>query len=137
MLSSLKSVISNTHMSSLIMAYMVLCKNTCHCPTNIHRQKTFTLTFKCLVIRAIPNDTNDHPTCFMEVVFSQLKQPQVHVGDGIEGPTGQQYHFSLPVRLFHCHSSQPQSQVENVGVRCQPLQEMGLKRVIVTYLCCQ
>lgn len=56
----------------------------------------------------------------MEVVFSQLKEPQVHVGDGIEGPTGQQYHFSLPVRIFCSHSSQPQSQVENVGARYQP-----------------
>lgn len=41
----------------------------------------------------------------MEVVFSQLKQPQVHVGDGIEGATGQQNHFS-PVRIFHGHSSE-------------------------------
>lgn len=61
----------------------------------------------------------------MEVVFSQLKEPQVHVGDGVEGPTGQQHHFSLPVRIFHGHCSQPRSQGENVGARYLPLQETG------------
>lgn len=83
--------------------------------SSIHRHKIFTLTLKCLVIKAILNDINNHATCFMEVVFSQLKQPQVHVGDGIEGPTGQQHHFSLRVRILHGHCSQPGSQVDSVG----------------------
>lgn len=64
----------------------------------------------------------------MEIVSRQLKQPQVHVGDGVEGAAGQQHHFSLLLGIFRGHFLQLRSSVQNPGACHQPLhEEMRLK----------
>lgn len=76
---------------------------------------------KRLLTGAVQNALNDHPTCFMEIVSCQLKQPQVHVGDGVEGAAGQQHHFSLLLRVFRGHFSQLRSSAQNLSACHQPL----------------
>lgn len=40
-----------------------------------------------------------HSTCFLQMISSQFKHPQVHVGDGVEGPAAQKDHFGYIVIL--------------------------------------
>ena len=44
-------------------------------------------------------------TCLVQVVSGHLEQAQVHVGDGVEGTTGQEHHRDAALHLVrHVHT---------------------------------